>query len=139
MVRDCLMCGTEFEIVVYDSGHTSIKKYCDLCSKKRMREGARTGTSKPEIWNFISEDKKISKKDGYAWIRVDGQWVSEHRYLMEQYLNRKLVNGESVHHKNGIRDDNSEENLELWVGPIRYGQRASDIKCHNCGEPYKVK
>jgi hypothetical protein len=58
---------------------------------------------------------------------------------MENKLGRKLQRHESVHHINGIRNDNRLENLELWVGPIRYGQRANDIKCHNCGEPYKIK
>lgn len=65
--------------------------------------------------------------NGYRVIYRDRKKIFEHRYVMEQALGRKLLPGENVHHKNGVRHDNRLENLELWVISQPCGQRVPDL------------
>jgi hypothetical protein len=55
-----------------------------------------------------------------------GSYVFEHILVMELALGRYLLPDETVHHLNGVRDDNRRENLELWTRPQPTGIRASD-------------
>lgn len=69
--------------------------------------------------------KTITIKDHPNQMDDRGR-IREHIYVMSNHLGRPLTKKESVHHKNGIRDDNRIENLELWHKGQPVGQRLED-------------
>lgn len=99
------------------------KSYCYL-HYGRVARGADVG---PAGTLVAAKGAGTTTKEGYRRIHVDGRRVLEHVHVMEQHLGRRLVPGENVHHKHGVRSDNSIGNLELWFVMQPSGQRVTDL------------
>ena len=72
---------------------------------------------------------KLWPEDEFYSQAYKGGWVTEHQYVMALKIGYIPKKPKTVHHKNGIRDDNRFENLELW----EHGQRISkQAHCPTC-------
>jgi hypothetical protein len=112
--RICARCGGQYTAKEQikkngnSGGYWTNKKFCSFeCYSDDKHDRARG----------------ITRKDGYRIIHG----VREHRLVMESVLGRKLEPYETVHHKNGVRDDNRPQNLELRSGHHGMGQRIEDL------------
>jgi hypothetical protein len=105
----CLTCGGEFRI--HSPRDNEKARWCS----RKCHAGRSSG--------------KFTRADGYVSVKTETGWRGEHRVVMEKILGRKLKSPESVHHINGVKTDNSPENLELWTSHQPKGQRGHCPTC----------
>lgn len=97
------------------------KGYCRKHYLRFYKYGANTVKR-----DFVAIKGTYINDAGYRMIPINGKSCREHRIIMENYLERKLLKNENVHHINGDRLDNRIENLELWNTLQPAGQRPND-------------
>jgi hypothetical protein len=119
-------CGTERKIRGVALRHGSSKS-CGCFSSDLQK--SRVGVSGAN-W----QGGRQKRKTGYVLLYKKGHpnsdkthHIAEHIYIMSEHIGRPLIKGETVHHKNGIRDDNRIENLELWCKNHPIGTRTEDL------------
>lgn len=147
-VKECRTCGRILDRGEFPQGwspcrdcrrdsHFSKGKMCATCSQPLTNNNA-TGLCLTHLGKQRRDRAKVNRlvvAGGY--VALTGHWdhpnsrtrghILEHVKVMSEMLGRPLLEGENVHHKNGVRDDNRPENLELWVVKQPQGQRATDL------------
>lgn len=63
------------------------------------------------------------------------KYVLEHRFVMSEHLGRPLTKEESVHHINGVKDDNRLENLQLMTKRVHHGL----VVCPHCEKEFRIR
>lgn len=114
----CANCRTPF---------TPIRKTSRYCSRPCMWANNGGHNRKPETWWINAK----GYTEGKVWVDEHTQIrVKKHRWLMENHLGRKLRADEDVHHKDGDKQNNVIENLEV----ISHGDHSTH---HNLKRTYK--
>ena len=131
----CLCCDKE--VYSYPSRK---KRYCSLecrnknwsewCISRKGKKNYRWKGGKTKIGEYV-----YIKVQDHPFSHTRSNYFAEHRFIMEKYLGRYLNSNEEVHHKNGIKDDNRIENLELVIKKTHFGE----IQCPHCKKIFKIK
>lgn len=130
-------CGTIKTIRSRDLVANTTKRCGCLLSEMARQKMRRTGADSA-AWKggrhitphgYVCLARRIALKL-YPHCNASSKGINEHIAVMSQHLGRPLQDGETIHHKNGIRTDNRIENLELWLKAQPSGQRIEDMVEH---------
>lgn len=119
--RKCEKCGKEEFI--------GIRCDCSLCYACST-EKARAIAISDEIRKKAVQTKRehCQQKSAYWQKSIHGRRISEHRYVMEQFLGRKLTKAEVVHHIDGNKRNNDISNLMLFANQAEHLKYHAELK-----------
>lgn len=139
MEKQCIKCKKSFDPSSRHKKCPSCRKRdykrpCPKCGVLMQRHSSICRSCFIESRQYPISKKKHISKNGYIYVYYrkhpyadSSGRVFEHRLVMEEHLGRYLFPFENVHHRNGLKYDNTIENLELWVKSQPTGVRVQDL------------
>ena len=119
---------------VIEGCDSPLTRYTELCVKHYTRK-LRHGDPNIVKPRGPQSSGGTINKGGYVRVWVGRINTLEHRHVMEKYLERKLKPYETVHHMNGVRNDNRiDEKISNWRRCSCYHSSSSKISIcwHSC-------
>jgi len=88
---------------------------------RRLGVQSKKGRGAPLEKNYFWNGGRTKDVDGYILVKAPDHpfadcrgYVREHRLVMEAKLGRYLEKNEVVHHRDGVHDNNDQDNLEVY-------------------------
>ena len=137
ILKQC-SCGNSFKVFPY---RIKTGKFCSVSCGLRQRKGIPTGRSRKGEVHKRWKGGRVRATHGYIILRMpehpknQNGYVLEHRFVMEKKLGRQLTFNEMVHHKNGVKDDNRPENLQVVLRTTHKGE----VSCPKCLYEFAIK
>lgn len=133
----CVDCGREKWIILLWGKPRSLR--CHSCHCRMLHK--RQGFENHYAWNG-----GITRQHEYILVRLRPEdplytmtdakgYAKEHRLVVARDLGRCLHNWELVHHRNGVKDDNRRENLEI----VLRNHHAGEVNCPYCERSFRIK
>ncbi len=115
--RDCAHCGTSFPVVRKFPDARFCSRKCGLAATLPPDHNARVSRESAPKRGDAQRGRGAAK----AYRKRDGQ--HEHRQVAEESIGRPLVPGEVVHHRDGDKQNNAPENLEVLPNQGEHAKR----------------
>ncbi len=133
----CKVCGKKFYAHKCEVKRKN-KMYCSV--ECRNKDPNATVKQKGHLCHSWKGGRQ--KVQGYIYIlshdhpfKNSGGYVAEHRLVVEKHIGRYLDQKESVHHINGIKDDNRLENLQVVARSPHVGA----VSCPFCNKEFVIR
>ncbi len=103
----CEVCGYERWVTIRRG--QPISRQCRKCCYRENHPAWKGGRRTKDDYVYIN----LGRDSFFSPMTDKGGWILEHRLVIAKHLNRCLLPWEAVHHRNGVKNDNKVENLEL--------------------------